>query len=93
MRTSVGPAKNPLPERQRIAQQDAKAQCFLRVFLFSGSKNLIKFGGFTDVFLLKYPMLRARKRHPVDGRPIPNNNVHLGNGKIKQFPAFFRLFL
>ena len=50
MRTSVGPAKNPLPERQRIAQQDAKAQCFLRVFLVSGSKNLIKFGGFTDVF-------------------------------------------
>ena len=27
----------------------------------------------------------------MDGRPIPNNNVHLGDGKIKQFPAFFSI--
>ena len=47
----VGSAKNPLPERQRNAQQDTKTQWSLLVFRCLGAKELfLKLGGFTSSF-------------------------------------------
>ena len=39
VREDVGPAKNPLPERQRNAQQDTKTQWSLLVFRCLGAKE------------------------------------------------------
>ena len=47
----VGSAKNPLPERQRNAQQDTKTQWSLLVFRCLGAKeHILKLGGFTSSF-------------------------------------------
>ena len=40
MRDDEGPAKNPLPGRQRNAQQDTKTQWSLLVFRCLGAKEL-----------------------------------------------------
>ena len=40
MRDDEGPAKNPLPGRQRNAQQDTKTQWSLLVFHCLGAKEL-----------------------------------------------------
>ena len=51
VREDVGPAKNPLPERQRNAQQDTKTQWSLLVFRCLGAKeHILKLGGFTSSF-------------------------------------------
>ena len=51
MYDDVGSAKNPLPERQRNAQQDTKTQWSLLVFRCLGAKeHILKLGGFTFSF-------------------------------------------
>lgn len=85
----VGSAKNPLPERQRNAQQDTKRQWSLLVFRCLGAKELfLKLGGFTSSFAEITDKMSTETGFHEGGIRFQNTIYTL----FRENQAFIRLF-
>lgn len=90
----VGSAKNPLPERQRNAQQDTKTQWSLLVFRCLGAKELfLKLGGFTSSFAEITDEMSTEVGFRGGGVRFQNTIYPHVVRKSRRFPAFFGVFI
>ena len=85
----VGSAKNPLPERQRNAQQDTKTQWSLLVFrCLEAKEHILKLGGFTSSFAEITDKMNTETGFR-EGKPFPKHNLHSVTGKSSRILSFF----
>ena len=90
----VGSAKNPLPERQRNAQQDTKTQWSLLVFRCLGAKeHILKLGGFTSSFAEITDKMSTETGFREGGIRFQNTIYPHVVRKSRRFSAFFGVFI
>ena len=90
----VGSAKNPLPERQRNAQQDTKTQWSLLVFRCLGAKeHFLKLGGFTSSFAEITDKMSTETGFREGGTRFQNTIYTLMQESQGGFPPFFGDFV
>lgn len=88
MRVHEGPTKNPIPRRQRNAQQKRRHNAPAGISC-SGSKELLQTWSVFVYFWLKYGWNELRIGFPMVGKAIPRHNLHVVGEKIKLFFRFF----